>query len=69
MNTFILVIATLCSQPGVGHGKNTSTYLSRENAFAAQSACTKRLFKACTETHAITRKLLPKDASCLVENL
>lgn len=75
MIAFITLIAALCSQSGVGHGNSDSHYglkLSRyirEEAFATQSACTKRLFKACTSSHKITGALLPKDPSCLVENL
>ena len=41
----------------------------RQDAFNAQSACIQRLFKACTHQHMITKKLLPKEPECLVENL
>lgn len=70
MIEFITLIALLCSQPGVGHGDGRSASLFiRNDAFLAQSSCTKRLFKACTEKHKVMGHLLPKAASCLVENL
>lgn len=75
MLEFITLISLLCSQPGVGHGAgyyDNGLKLGiqlRQEAFVAQSSCTKRLFKACTIPHRLTKELLPKEPACLVEQL
>jgi hypothetical protein len=71
MIAFISLIALLCQQPGVGTG---STYVPnahgiREQAFAAQSACIKRLYAACTTKHRLSGEVLPGKPECLVEKL
>lgn len=77
MSELITLIALLCAQTGPGHGNSTTNFEKpiavsrsiRQDAFAAQSACTKKLFSACTTKHIVTGKLLPKLPECLVEAL
>lgn len=73
MNTFVTLIVLMCQQPGVGHGARvwveSPSKTIREQAFAAQTACVKRLFSACIEKHKITGAKLPGSAECLVEKL
>lgn len=71
MIPFIALIAALCSQPGPSPDVPHKHAETREQAFAAQTDCIKRLFKACTEKHMLKNVPVPKDNAgvCLVENL
>jgi hypothetical protein len=62
MIEFLTLIVLMCEQPGVGQGSNyipASTQL-RQEAFAAKSACIKRIYNACKAN---------VSTNCVVDNL
>jgi hypothetical protein len=68
MIEFLTLIVLMCEQPGVGHGIGGGAYTAsrdiREEAFAAKTACIKRLYGACKEGRHYYEK-----SKCVVEKL